>query len=295
MTDTVKPDVADAVRVFEEHRGRLRAVAYRVLGSFSDAEDVVQDAWLRWNGVEIATVDDPEAYLVRITTRLAIDRLRSAQSRRESYVGPWLPEPVLTSPDVAEDVVLSDSVSTALLLVLETLSPIERAVFVLREAFGYPYGTIGEIVGRSEATARQTARHAREHVEARRTRYDTDLATRSAVTERFLAASAGGDLAKLIEVLAPDVSLVSDGGGLAPAPRKAIHGVDLVARALVTFAGRMPEEANIHLVMLNGGPGIVVRSGLAPVAAISLHLVDGAVRTIHLVSNPEKLAGLRDL
>ncbi|OHV32681.1 RNA polymerase subunit sigma-24 [Pseudofrankia sp. EUN1h] len=279
--------------MFERHRGRLLAVAYRVLGRTGDAEDVVQDAWLRWSMTDVAKVADPEAYLVRIATRLAIDRLRSAQARHESYVGPWLPEPMLTSPDVAEDVALADSVSTALLLVLEALSPIERAVFVLREAFGYPYGEIAEIVGRTEATARQTARHAREHVEARHTRYDADRATRTVVTERFLDAATGGDLQALMAVLAPDVELVSDGGGLAPAPRKAIHGLELVARALATFAGRMPPEPSVELVTLNGGPGIVVRSGQTPVAAIALHLVDGLVKTIHLVSNPEKLTGLR--
>lgn len=285
---------SDPVRVFARHRERLVAVAYRVLGRTGDAEDVVQDAWLRWSGVDVGQVADPEAYLVRITTRLAIDRLRSAQARHESYVGPWLPEPLLTSPDVAENVALADSVSTALLLVLETLSPIERAVFVLREAFGYPYGEIAEIVGRTEATARQTARHAREHVEARRTRYDTDLATRTAATERFLAAAGGGDLAALMAVLAPDVELVSDGGGLAPAPRKAIYGVELVARALATFAGRLPPEPSVEIVLLNGGPGIIVRSGRTPAAAISLHLVDGLIRTVHLVSNPEKLTALDD-
>jgi RNA polymerase sigma-70 factor (ECF subfamily) len=265
------------------------------LGRFSDAEDVVQDAWLRWSGVNVAEVADPEAFLVRVTTRLAIDRLRSAQARRELYVGPWLPEPMLTSPDIAEDVALTDSVSTAVLLVLEALSPLERAVFVLREAFGYSHAEIGEIVGRSEASVRQTARRAREHVEQHRVRYDTDQATRAAVTERFLAACGGGDLRALLEVLAPDVSLVSDGGGLAPAPRKVIQGLDLVARALVTFAGRMPADPRTHVVQLNGGPGIVICSGAIPVAAITLHLVDGVVDTIHLVSNPEKLAGLRSL
>jgi RNA polymerase sigma-70 factor (TIGR02957 family) len=283
----------EAARVFNEHRGRLHGVAYRVLGRASDAEDIVQEAWLRWNGVDTAKVVDPEAFLVRVTTRLAIDRLRSAQARRELYVGPWLPEPMLTSPDIAEDVAMADSVSSAMLLVLEALSPLERAVFVLREAFGYPYAAIGEIVGRSEASVRQTARRAREHVEAQHTRYDTDQATRAAVTERFMAACAGGDLAELMEVLAPEVCLVSDGGGLAPAPRKAIRGLDLVARALVTFAGRMPPEPSSHLVQLNGGPGIVIRSAGTPVVAITLHLVNGVVNTIHLVSNPEKLAGIR--
>jgi RNA polymerase sigma-70 factor (TIGR02957 family) len=285
----------EAERIFNAHRGRLQAVAYRVLGRFSDAEDVVQDTWLRWSGVDVAQVADPEAFLVRVATRLAIDRLRSAQARRESYIGPWLPEPMITAPDVAENVTLADSVSTAMLLILESLSPLERAVFVLREAFGYSYAEIGEIVGRGEAAVRQTARRAREHVDGNRPRYDTDNATRAAVTERFLMACAGGDLADLMKVLAPEVSLVSDGGGLAPAPRKAIHGLEMVARALMTFAGRMPADPSIRVVQINGGPGIVISSAGTPVVAITQHLVDGLVETIHLVSNPEKLTGLRDL
>jgi RNA polymerase sigma factor (sigma-70 family) len=282
----------DAAEVFDRYRERLRAVAYRVLGRASDTEDVVQDAWLRWSTVDSRTVVDPEAFLVRVTTRLAVDRLRSAQARRESYVGPWLPEPMLTSPDVAEDVALADSVSTAMLLVLESLSPMERAVFVLHEAFGYSYREIAGFVGRSEPAVRQTARRAREHVEARRVRYDTDPATRAAVTERFLSACVGGDLAELMEVLAPEVTLVSDGGGLGPAPRRPIHGLELVARSLVTFARRMPEDPRVHLVHLNGAPGIVTCSGHTPVGAAVLYLVGGRVRTIHLVTNPEKLTGL---
>ena len=291
------PDVAVAedsagIRIFNQHRDLLRGVAYRVLGRVNDVEDVVQDTWLRWSGVRVEEVADPEAFLVRVATRLAIDRLRSAQSRRELYVGPWLPEPILTGPDVADSVALTDSVSTALLLVLESLSPLERAVFVLREAFGYSYAEIAGFVDRSEASVRQTAFRARDHVAARQVRYDTDRSTRTEVTERFLAACVGGDLTRLMDVLAPEVTLVSDGGGLAPAPRKAIDGWELVARALVTFAGRMPAEPSTHVVVLNGAPGIVVCSGGEPVVAISLHLVDGRVRTIHLVSNPEKLAGI---
>jgi RNA polymerase sigma-70 factor (TIGR02957 family) len=279
--------------VFDRHRGLLVGVAYRVLGRVTDAEDVVQDTWLRWSGVDHAGVDDPEAYLVRVTTRLAIDRLRSAQARREAYVGPWLPEPLLTTADVADDVERADSVSTALLVVLETLSPLERAVFVLHEAFGYPYGEIAEIVGRTEVAVRQLARRARNHVEARRPRYDTDPATRRAVTEGFLAACLGGDLEALMGLLAPDVTLIADGGGVAPAARKAIVGGEVVARALVKFADRqLPPDPSLDVVDFNGGPGLVVRSAGTPVAAITLHLVDARVATIHVVANPEKLVSL---
>jgi RNA polymerase sigma factor (sigma-70 family) len=278
--------------VFDEHRSLLTAVAYRVLGRWSDAEDVVQDAWLRWSTVDLGQVDSPEGYLVRVTTRLAIDRLRSAVSRRETYVGPWLPEPILTAPDVADDVARSESVSLAMLLVLESLSPLERAVFVLHEAFGYAHTEIAAIVERSPEAVRQTASRAREHVSRGRRRYDTDQATRRKVTESFMSASSGGDLAALMEVLAPDVRLVCDGGGLAPAPRKAIEGFELVARALVTFAGRMPPEPRVVVTGVNGGPGVVIYSGDTPVVVIVLHLVDGRAREIHLISNPEKLTAM---
>ncbi|MGP3959123.1 RNA polymerase sigma factor SigJ [Nonomuraea sp. 3N208] len=286
-------DIHQATRIFAEHRGRLRAIAYRMLGRIGEAEDVVQDAWLRWSNADTAEVADPEAYLVRVVTRLAIDRLRSAQAQREQYVGPWLPDPVVTTPDIADEVALADTVSSAVLVLLESLTPLERAVFVLHEAFGYSYAEIAEMVGRSEASVRQTARRAREHVEQRRVRYDTDPATRAEVTERFLAAAAGGDLAGLMAVLAPDVRLVSDGGGKAPAPRQAIVGPRLVAQALARFAGRMPADPRTEIMELNGGPGIVVHSGDTPVVALTLHLVGGAVHTVHLVSNPDKLTGLR--
>jgi len=281
--------------IFNEHRSLLNAVAYRVLGRWSDAEDVVQDAWLRWSAVDVEQVENAEGYLVRVTTRLAIDRLRSAASRRETYVGPWLPEPILTAPDVADDVARSESVSLAMLLVLESLSALERAVFVLNEAFGYSHGEIATMVDRSPESVRQTALRAREHVSGRRRRYDTDQATRRKVTESFMSASTGGDLVSLMAVLAPDVRLVCDGGGLAPAPRKAIEGIDRVARALVTFGGRMPQRPRVVVTEVNGGPGVVIYSADTPVAVIVLHLVDGRAREIHLISNPEKLTAVAGL
>ncbi|HET9967806.1 MAG TPA: RNA polymerase sigma factor SigJ [Streptosporangiaceae bacterium] len=281
-----------AERVFVEHRGLLHAVAYRVLGSVTEAEDVVQDAWLRWSRVDPAAVSDAEGYLVRVTTRLAVDRLRSARVRRESYVGPWLPEPVLTSPDVAENVMLADSVSTAMLLVLEALSPVERAVFVLSEAFGYSHAEIAGFTGRSDASVRQIAHRARKAVGARRHRYDTDPEVRQQVTERFLAACLGGDLNALMEVLAPDVIVVSDGGGFTGAPRKPIRGIVYVARAIVVLSRRRPAGSDARLLHVNGGPGIVIYSGRTPVLALTLHLADGAIKEMHVVSNPEKLHGV---
>jgi len=278
--------------VFEEQRGLLKAVAYRVLGTVTDAEDIVQEAWLRWHGVDEAAVEDPEAYLVTVTTRLAIDRLRSAQAKRESYVGPWLPEPVPAGGDASDRLALTDTVSSAMLLVLEALSPLERAVFVLREAFGYSHAEIAHIVDRSEASVRQTAMRAREHVESKRRRYDTDEATRRRATESFMAACAGGDLAALLGALAPDVVLVCDGGGLAPAPRRALTGMELVANALISFTRRMPEDPSVTFEEVSGGPAVVVRSGGTAAAVVMLYLVDGVIEEIHLVSNPEKLGAL---
>jgi RNA polymerase sigma-70 factor (ECF subfamily) len=278
--------------MFAEHRGLVYAVAYRTLGSVSEAEDVVQDTWLRWSRVDPDTVADPEAFLVRVGIRLAIDHLRSARVRRESYVGPWLPEPILTGPDIADGVVGAESVSTALLVILETLSPLERAVFVLNEAFGYPYADIARLLGRREPAVRQVAHRARKAVGARRRRYDSDPLIRRQVAQRFLAATTGGDIAALMAVLAPGVTLVSDGGGLTGAPRRPIYGSPLVARACVVLSRQLPADAVADVLTVNGGPGIVVRSGGEPVLAITLHLMGGVVETVHVVSNPHKLTGL---
>src|SRR5215203_1641046 len=296
----------DATRVFDEHRGLLISVAYRVLGSVTDAEDAVQEAWLRWSGVDHSGVDDPRAFLVRVTTRLAIDRLRRVKARRESYVGPWLPEPILTRQDPAEDAAMAESVSMAMLVVLETLSPLERAVFVLREAFGMPHAEIAEVLGRKEEAVRQLARRARAHVRERRSRFDADQTEQRRVTERFLEAATGGDLEALMEVLSPGVTLVADGGGRALAPRRPVRGADKVARFLVAVAteertarflgsvgGGPAPDLRVHLAQVNGGPGVVATSGGGPITVLVLDVADGLVQTVHLVANPEKLAGVR--
>jgi len=281
-----------ATAAFEAQRPYLRAVAYRLLGRVGDAEDVLQEAWLRWREVDRATVMDDRAYLTQVTTRLAIDRLRREQRRRETYVGPWLPEPVALEPDVADRVELADSVEMALLVVLETLSPLERAVFVLREAFGEPYEEIALVVDRSEEAVRQLAHRARRHVDARRPRFDADPRTRREVTERFLAAAAGGDVDALMELLAPDVTLVSDGGGVVRAALRPIEGADAVARWLAGVAARGLAEPSMEIVELNGGPAAVVRSRGELQAAIVLGVAGGRVRAVYLVANPEKLARL---
>ncbi len=299
-------DWSDATRVFDEHRDLLISVAYRVLGSVTEAEDAVQEAWLRWVNARPSRVADPRAFLVRVTTRLAIDRLRRAKARRESYVGPWLPEPLITGGDVAEDVALAESVSMAMLIVLETLTPLERAVFVLREAFGMPHAEIAEVLGRKEAAVRQLARRAREHVRDRSTRFETDQATRRRVTERFLEATTGGELEALMAVLSPGVTLVADGGGRALAPRRPLHGSQKVARFLLAIAsepraarflrsiGAEPSgDVRVDLAQVNGGPGIVVTAGGRPISAVVLDVADGVVHTVHLVANPDKLLGVR--
>ena len=310
MSDGMQPLYArDSARVFDEHRSLLIAVAYRILGSVTDAEDTVQEAWLRWSGVNPSDVRDPRAFLVRVTTRLAIDRLRRAKIRRESYVGPWLPEPILTGRDVAEEVALAESVSMAMLVVLETLSPLERAVFVLREAFGLRYAEIADILGRKEEAVRQLGRRARDHIQERRSRFDTDESEQRRVTERFLEATSTGDLEALMAVLSPEVTLVADGGGRALAPRRPIRGAEKVARFLLAVAteermarflrsvGSEPIVADlrVRVAPVNGGPGILVVSGDKPISALVLDVSEGVVRTIHLVANPEKLAGVRGI
>ncbi|MFG2015105.1 RNA polymerase sigma-70 factor [Actinomadura geliboluensis] len=285
---------------FEEHRSLLFAVAYRMLGTAADAEDAVQDAWLRWSAADRSGVADPKAYLVRITTNVALDRLRSAQARRETYVGPWLPEPMLTSPDVAEDAELAESVSMAMLVVLETLSPLERAVFVLKEVFGYPYAEIARALDRSEASVRQLGTRARKHVQARRPRFEAGGADRRAVTERFFDAVLGGDINRFMEVLAPDVALWSDGGGKVRAPRRVIFGAEKVARffsavSQQTYQGVEPADMRFERVELNGEPAVVVSGPAGPISAFTADAdADGRIQAIHLVANPDKLRALAE-
>ncbi|NEY30992.1 RNA polymerase sigma-70 factor [Streptomyces sp. PRKS01-65] len=286
-----------ATDVFEEHRPVLLGVAYRMLGRLADAEDVVQDAWLRWSAADRAAVREPRGYLVRVTTRLAIDRLRQIKSRGETYVGPWLPEPYATDfadtvPDTAERAVLADSVSLAVLVVLESLSPLERAVFVLREAFGYPYAEIAAMLDRGEAAVRQLAGRARRHVDERRPRYDVDPAQRRDLTERFLAAAAGGDLQGLMSLLAPDVRLVGDSGGKAQAPLRVLESADKVGRFLVGAARKSGTGLSFRLLELNGGPAALVLSGDKPDSVFQLDVADGRIQAVYIIRNPDKLRAL---
>ena len=276
---------------FVTHRSLLFTVAYELLGSAADAEDVVQETWLRWAGVDQAGVHDARAYLVRIVTRQALNRLRTLTRRREEYVGEWLPEPLLTSPDVADDVELAESVSIAMLTVLETLGPAERAVFVLREVFDAPYEEIADALEKSPAAVRQIAHRAREHVAARRPRVAASRAEQQAAVERFRAAVETGDVQGLLDVLAPDVVAIADGGGLAQAFRHPIEGAERVSRLLARFA-RLTTGVPLGAVWLNGAPALRVDPGGEVDTAISLLVEAGRVTRVYAVRNPRKLARL---
>jgi RNA polymerase sigma-70 factor (ECF subfamily) len=280
-----------SVDPFVTHRSLLFTVAYEMLGSAADAEDVVQETWVRWADVDQASVREPRAYLVRIVTRQALNRLRTLARRREQYVGEWLPEPLLTVPDVAADVELAESVSMAMLTVLETLGPVERAVFVLREVFDLSYDEIAVAVGKSVTAVRQIAHRAREHVSARRPRMTVSRAEQESAVERFRAALTTGDLQGLLDVLAPDVAMVADGGGVATAALRPISGPKTIARLLSRFAAATG-GAPVETTWLNGAPALRVDPGGEFDSAISLTVEDGRITRIYAVRNPHKLAGL---
>ena len=281
--------------VFDEHRNLLFSVAYRVLASAADAEDAVQDAWVRWSSADRGEVADPKAYLVRIVTNVAMDRLRSAVRQRETYIGPWLPEPVIT--DEGTD---AESVSMALLVVLESLTPLERAVFVLKEAFGFDYGEIAEAVERSEDTVRQAAHRARGHVRARRPKFHAGRARQREVTDRFFAAASGGDINTLMQLLAPDVTLWTDGGGKVRQATRPVTGAERVAKwfagvATRPYEGVDPADMRAEVVELNGTPGIVFTGAGRVIATLTLDLDEqGRVVGIHNVANPAKLTAIAD-
>ncbi|UJR86162.1 RNA polymerase sigma-70 factor [Sandaracinus amylolyticus] len=279
---------------FVAHRGLLFTVAYEMLGSAADAEDVVQETWLRWASTDRAEVRDPRSYLVRIVTMQALNRLRSRKRRREDYVGEWLPEPLLVGPEVAEDVELAESISMAMLTVLETLGPTERAVFVLREVFDTPYDEIAAVVGKTPAAVRQIAHRAREHVAARRPRMQVTRAEQEEVIGRFLRALADGDVQGLVEVLAPDVAVVPDGGGVVRALRVPLVGIEPVVRALSGFAKRAGAGTAVSPMWINGGPAARIDIDGVLDTAISFVVEDGRITRIYAVRNPHKLTQLRE-
>ena len=280
-----------ATEVFVSHRNLLFTVAYEMLGSAADAEDVLQETWLRWAGVDPAGVRDPRAYLVRVVTRQALIRLRTLRRRKESYIGPWLPEPLLTSPDVAEDVELAESVSMAMLLVLETLGPTERAVFVLREVFDLGYDEIAEAVGKSRDAVRQIAHRARAHVAARRPRVPVSPAESQAALDAFRRALETGDLQGLVDRLAPDVVLLGDGGGVRQAVVRPVVGARKVARLLKAGrATRTADTVSYEPVQVNGRPGLLVRIDGEVDSVVALRIDDGLITGLYVVRNPEKLS-----
>ncbi|MFI6284413.1 RNA polymerase sigma-70 factor [Streptomyces sp. NPDC051018] len=277
--------------VFEQHRRMLFGIAYRMLGSVADAEDLVQDTWLRCSRVP-TPVDNPAAYLARTVTNLALDRLTSAAATRERYVGPWLPEPLVTQPDASQEVELAESVSLAMLVVLDTLSPLERAVFVLQEVFGFSLKEIAGMLERSEASVRQVAHRARSHIQARRPRYSTPAEVRRRITDEFLAACLGGDLNRMMELLAPDVTAWSDGGGKVKAAVHPQRGAEKVARFLTAVLTQPMDDPKLHAVDVNGRPGLLLTVAGRPDSVACVEVVDARITEIRIIRNPAKLRHL---
>lgn len=281
-----------ATEAFVGHRNLLFTVAYEILGSAADAEDVLQETWLRWVKVDLDQVRDQRSYLIRITTRLSLNRLRTLQRRREAYVGPWLPEPLLTTPDSTEDIELAESVSMAMMLVLETLSPTERAVFVLREAFELGYDEIAAAVDKSPAAVRQIAHRARQHVDARRPRKVVSRREGQAVLEAFQRAVEASDLQGLMDVLAPDVVAVSDGGGLKLTALKPIVGVEKVIRMFVGSMQKIGGTLTTEPTVINGSPALLFSFDGNLDGVVALRIEDNHITGIYYIRNPAKLSRL---
>jgi len=276
---------------FERHRALLFSIAYRMLGSVSDAEDVVQEAYLRWREVPEKEVRSARSYLSAVVTRLSIDRLRSARAWREEYVGPWLPEPLVSegAEEVANTTELDESLSMAFLVLLESLNPVERAVFLLREVFDYDYEEISSIVGKSQDNCRQLAHRARQSVAARRTRFERSPEQEKRLTEQFVEACVSGDMEGLVGLLSEDVTLWSDGGGKVAAAPYPIHGPERVARFLLGVLRTVPPGFFAWPARVNGGPGVVGYVDGRPTSVVALEVADGRLIGVRIVVNPEKL------
>ncbi|ASW89319.1 RNA polymerase sigma-70 factor [Mycobacterium marseillense] len=277
-------------------RPLLFTIAYEMLGSATEADDVLQDSYLRWSAVDLAEVRDTKSYLAQLVTRQALNALRADARRREEYVGPWLPEPLLLDEqDPSTDVVLAESISMAMLVLLETLSPDERAVFVLREVFGFDYGEIAQAVGKPAPTVRQVAHRAREHVRARRKRFEAADPERTAeITTQFLAAAAGGDVEALMTMLAPDATWTADSGGVVSAARRPVVGADKVARAIAGLMRRAAEMATLRVEMVtcNGAPAVLLYLGDQLEGVITVEIADDKITNFYVMRNPRKLAAL---
>ena len=293
-----EPETAIRLATFDQHSGLLFSIAYRMLGSVADAEDMLQETFIRWQQAPEQEIRSPRAFLVTIITRLCINQLQSARMQREQYVGQWLPEPIVTAPgsDPLGNIRLDESLSMAFLLMLERLTPMERAVFVLREVFEYEYSELATVLGESEANCRQILHRARQHVTAMRPRFKASQRQKRELLEGFLQATKSGDLAGLVALLADDVVLHSDGGGKAVGAPNLIRGAKNVARgALGTLQKLMPKNLVFRVAQVNGAPGIVSYLERKPYSVLTLAAGEGRIQTIYVVTNPEKLAHLPDL
>lgn len=279
---------------FTHLRPLLFTIAYEILGSATEADDVLQDAYLRWAEVDLAHVQDTKAYLAQLVTRQALNALRAASRRREDYVGPWLPEPLLVDTDDAStDVVLAESVSMAMLVVLESLSPDERAVFVLREVFGFGHDEIASAIGKSSAAVRQMAHRAREHVQARRKRFEpVDPQQSMAITAQFFATASTGDLDALITMLAPDVVWTADSAGKVSAARRPVFGADRVARLVLGLLRVGGDDGRVEPAFYNGAPALVLYLGDHLEGIITVEITDGRISHFYAMRNPDKLGAV---
>ncbi|WP_247053112.1 RNA polymerase sigma-70 factor [Mycolicibacterium sp. F2034L] len=290
MTDHVRTEHAERFTLL---RPLLFTIAYEILGSATESDDVLQESYLRWAEVDLTTVQDTKAYLAQLVTRQALNSLRAQSRRREDYVGPWLPEPLLTEADPSADVVLAESVSMAMLVVLETLSPDERAVFVLREVFGFGHDEIAAALGRSAAAVRQMAHRAREHVQSRRKRFDpVDPKISTEITTQFFTAAATGDLDGLMAMLAPDVVWTADSDGKVSAARRPVAGADRVARLVMGFVRLAGGEGRVEAAIYNSAPALVLYLGGSLEGVVTFEVVDGKITNFYAMRNPEKLTGV---
>jgi RNA polymerase sigma-70 factor, ECF subfamily len=281
----------EQVEVFTQYRPLLFSIAYRMMGSAMDAEDLVQESYLRWQATDRGTVESPKAFLTTIMTRLCIDQWRSARMQREEYIGPWLPEPILSSR-FEDPTKMSDSISIAFLTLLESLSPIERAVYLLREVFDYEYAEIARIVDKSEANCRQMVKRAKDHLVAARPRFAVQPGEHERLLMEFSQACATGDMNGLLAILAEDVVGLSDGGGKVTAARNPIYGADKVARFMLGLMNKLPEGLVVQAQVINGQPAVVSYVNNQPYSILTIEVGAGRIQQVYNVLNPEKLKGI---
>lgn len=284
----------DTDALVAEHHDRLVGLAYRALGRMTEAQDVVQETWERWAAADQASIDNPGGWLTTVCTRRCVDLLRSAAHQRETYVGPWLPEPIPTDDlDLADAAAMGETLTLAFLVVLESLSPLERVAFLLHDVFAYDHDTVAGMLGRSPAAVRQLVSRARGQVDARRPRFEADASRRWEVAEAFLAAATGGAMEDLLSLLAPDVEFTSDGGGVVTAARRSVKGPERVARFILGIVSLAPDEATVRTTAINGMPALVAEVGGEPNTVFAFDVADGRILAIRAVRNPDKLAALR--